>query len=328
MIAQFGQISAGQGGAGQAVQAVTLTGGGLCATILTLGSVLQDLRLAGAARGLCLGFDSVAGYEAARGYHGALVGPLANRLTGAQAVIAGRLWQLPGNEPSGALLHSGPGGVQGRVWQIDSLASDSLRLVLSLAHGEDGLPGNRRISADWQLRPDRVLALTLRAQSDAPTLMNLANHSYWNLDGAPSSAGHRLRIAADAVCEVDAALLPTGRLLPVAGGPLDFRTARALHPGAPALDTNFCLTGPAGTLREVAWLQGAAGLTMALATDAPGLQVYDHRHPEPGGPGPYAGIALEPQSWPDAPHHAHFPPVTLDPGQTWLRRVEWRFGAA
>lgn len=323
MIRQFGQTAAGA-----PVAAVTIAAGGLSACILTLGSVLQDVRLQGRARGLTLGFDSVAGYETAKGYHGAIVGPLANRLAGASADIAGRRYEFAANEPSGALLHSGAPGVHRRLWQVADHGPAHLRLVLDLADGEDGFPGNRRLTAEWRVAEGPVLALRLQAVSDADTLMNLANHSYWNLDGAADTAGHRLRIAADRVTEVDAALLPTGRLLPVAGTALDFRAGQRLGPGAPPLDHNFCLSDGAEPLREVAWLQAdgpEGGLRLALATDAPGLQVYDHRHTEPGGPGPHAGIALEPQAWPDAPHHPGFPPVLLRAGAVWEQVVEWRF---
>ncbi len=149
------------------------------------------------------------------------------------------------------------------------------------------------------------MRLELTATTDRPTWMNLAQHSYWNLDGSPHWQGHSLRIAAEHWLPVDDRLLPTGEMRPVAGE-MDFRRPRLLQPGAPALDHNFCLAPARRALTEVAEVTGAQGLRMRIATTEPGLQVYDGRGAvRPGGP-VYEGLALEPQGWPDAPNRPAF----------------------
>lgn len=310
--------------AAKPVQAITLTAGALTARLLTLGAILQDVRLYGVHHGLTLNFPDVAGYEGSGGWHGPLVGPVANRIAGAQARVGGRICHFPANEGRTTTLHSGAAGIDGKIWTIAAVDAASVTLTLTLPDGEGGFPGTRRLTALWQVLPPATLRLTLTATTDAPTLMNLANHSYWNLDGTSVWQGHRLRILADAVLPVDAAGIPTGEIRPVAGSDLDFRLPRALQPGHPALDHNFCLSDGRVPLRDVAILTGASGVTMTLATTEPGLQAYDGRGARAGHP-PYEGIALEPQFWPDAPHHPAFPPIDLGPGQPWQQITEWRF---
>jgi aldose 1-epimerase len=160
--------------------------------------------------------------------------------------------------------------------------------------------------------------------------MNLAHHGYWNLDGAPSTRGQRLSIAADRYLPVDALLIPTGEERHVQDV-FDLRKGRALD-GSEGFDHNFCLARAPRPLTEVARLEGRHA-TLHLATTEPGLQIYDGRRldtapfPGHGGKpyGPFAGLAMEPQRWPDAPHHPGFPPITLDPGQTYRQETRWRF---
>ena len=320
MIREFGQVAAG------AVQAVTLAAGDLTATVLTLGAILQDVRLAGVAHGLTLGADQAADYLDHMPYHGSIVGPVANRIKGAQADVAGRICRFDANENGRHCLHSGAGGTQGALWRIIGATEARLLLRLDLPDGQGGFPGNRTITALWEALPPATLRLTLTTRSDAPTLVNLTNHSYWNLDGAPTWAGHHLRIAADQVTEVDADLIPTGRLLPVDGTALDLRAGRRITPGDPSLDTNFCLSATPQPMRDVLWLTGQSGLRLTLATTEPGVQVYDNRSPGRPGQGPWEGLAIEPQHWPDAPHHPGFPSILLAAGGEKLQAMEWRFG--
>ncbi len=324
---------------GEAVQAVTLRGGELTARILTFGATLQDLRLAGTPWPLVLGADRLAAYEGPLIWCGAVVGPMANRLAGGLAVVGGRPWQAPPNDGPN-LLHSGAEGTSNRVWQIEEASADALTLRLDLPHGAAHLPGNRVLRARYCLRPPATLEITLTATSDADTLMNLAHHPYWNLDGTASTAGHQLSVAAPRYLPVDAQNLP----LPpqaVAATPHDLRSPRAVE-SLPPLDHNYCLSpesGPesgteSGTgLRPAARLCGAEGLCLTLETDAPGLQVYDGRAlasaPFPGLTGqpygPHAGLALEPQAWPNAPHQPGFPPVFLPAGRLWAQQSRLSF---
>lgn len=306
---------------GQVVHSVHISAGELRATILTYGGTLQDLRLAGTPWPLSLGAMSVAAYEGRFAYCGAIVGPVANRIAGAAALIGARRYGFAANEAGRTTLHSGPTGTHAQVWTISAAADASLSLGLSLPDGLGGFPGNRDLRATFQILAPATLTLTLSATTDAPTLMNLANHSYWNLDGAPSTAGHRLTIAADRYLPVDSALIPL-EPVEVAGTTFDFRSGRLLDPEH-ALDHNFCLSAATRGLTEVARLCGTRGVTLRLATTAPGLQVYDagglQTAPFAGLTGqPYganAGVALEAQHWPDAPGRRNFPPIRLEPGE-------------
>lgn len=308
---------------GGRVQAITLQAGALRARVLTLGATLQDLRLAGTPWPLLLGSDSLAAYERRLPWCGAVVGPVANRLARSSAVIGGKVWQARPNDGRN-LLHSGPDGVSQQIWQIETADKGGVTLRLDLPHGACALPGNRVIRARYRLCPPATLEITLHAETDTETLMNLAFHPYWNLDGTASTAGHRLSVAAGRYLPTDAENLPLAPVS-VAGSAHDLRLARPL-PELPPLDHCYCPEG-AG-LRPVARLEGAKGVTLDLESDAPGLQVYDGRalHSAPylgltGQPyGAHAGLALEPQFWPDAPHHPDFPSISLAPGQGWRQR--------
>jgi aldose 1-epimerase len=316
---------------GRLVRAVTIASAHLSATILTWGAALNDVRLAGIDRGLTLGGPRIAAYVGPMGYFGTLVGPVANRIAGARAVIAGTEHAFEPNEGT-TLLHGGRTGTQARHWALEAADTGSLRLALVLEDGAGGFPGRRRLRADFAVA-GMALTLRLEAETDAPTLMNLANHSYWNLDGTPTIAGHRLRIAADAYLPVTDRLLPTGEQRPVSGA-FDLRAGRALDLSE-GFDHNFCLAPTPRGLTEVADLTGTSGVTLRLATTEPGLQVYDGRRLDSapfaghgGQPyGPFAGLALEPQRWPDAPQHPAFPPITLAPGETYRQETRWSFAA-
>jgi aldose 1-epimerase len=304
--------------AGQAVQAAMLEAHGLQVEVLTWGAALRSVRLAGIGHDLTQGAASMADFENGMGSHGVIVGPVANRIGGARAMIAGREYRFETDRVPGVTLHSGRSGLHRRVWQIEEAGPEAVALRIDLPDGTGGFPGNRVIRARYSLHAPATLRLTLEMETDVPTLANLAHHGYWNLDGSGTIAGHRMRIAAEGITEVDAQLVPTGRVLPVAGTPFDFRMMRAIEPANPPIDTNFCLSNARGALREVMWLEGQSGVTMTVATTEPGLQIYDQR---PG----HAALAIEPQFWPDAPNQPGFPPILLEPGQDWRQVSEWRF---
>lgn len=316
----------GTGTDGRRVGVATLRAGALRARILTRGAILQDLRLDGIGHSLTPGSDRIADYDGPMRFHGPLVGPVANRIGGAAATVAGRACRFDANEGA-VTLHSGTTGLHAQVWDVARVAADSLTLTLDLPDGLGGFPGNRRVTAEWRGVPPATLRLTLRMTTDAPTLTNIANHSYWNLDGTPTWAGHALRIAADRWLPVDSAMLPTGQVAEVAGTAMDFRSLRRIAPGDPPLDTCFCLSDRRQPLRDVLWLRGASGVTMTVATTEPGVQVYDGRAAPRPGRAPCEALAIEPQFWPDAPHHPAFPSIVLMPGQDWEQVCEWRFSA-
>ena len=319
------QITAfGKSGAGAPVEAITISAGDLTATLLTLGCTLHSVYLKGAPHSLTLGSDALADYAASMLYFGAIVGPVANRITCAQTNLNDKILSFPANE-NGNLLHSGDSGTHTQLWTIADTTPNSVTLTLALPNGMGGFPGNRQISAAFQIDAPATLRLTITATTDADTLMNFANHSYWNLDGSDQWSGHSLQIAADHTLPTDAALLPTGDIAPVTNTDFDFRKLRAWTQGEPPLDTNFCLSSAKTTLRPVATLTGKSGLSMTLATTEPGLQIYDAQRTARPGRHPYEGIAIEAQGWPDAPNHPGFPSINAAPDAPYTQITEWRF---
>ena len=310
---------------GRKVHAIDLAGHGLRATILTYGAILQDLRMDGLDRSLTLGSDRLKDYLETIPYHGSITGPVCNRLTGARAVIAGTEHHFDANFQGAHTLHSGSGGTHLKVWDIDIEKPESATLRVNLPNGEAGFPGNHTVTARFQLLPDATLRLTISTVTDASTIINLTNHSYWNLDGTPTFAGHKLRIAADRFLPADGHAFPTGKVAEVAGTPLDFRSAALPRPGQPPFDNTFVPTEPAGQMRDVLWLRGTSDIRMTVATDQPGIHIYDGRGPARPGRTTHEGIAVEAQGWPDAPNQPGFPSIELHPGETRVQTTEWRF---
>lgn len=308
----------GQARSGQEVHKVTLRSDAAVISILTLGAVLQSVRLVGVAYDLTLGSDHLADYEGAMCYHGSVIAPVVNRITGAQADIAGQTARFEANFLGRHVLHAGQAGVQHQVWDITDHGPDFVTFGLQLPHVAGGFPGNRVVSARFSLVGARV-QMDVSVTTDAPTLWNAANHSYWNLDGGASFAGHSLRIDADHYLPTDGEFIPTGEIADVTGTEFDFRKPRQLHPQSPALDNCFCLARGPASLREVLVLRGASGLTLRLSTTEAGVQLYDCRHDG------YRGLAIEAQNWPDAPHHAGFPSIALAAGATRVQSTAWHF---
>jgi aldose 1-epimerase len=310
--------------AGAAVNKITISDGVLTAAILTKGATLQSVRLAGVAHDLTLGSDHLSDYEGKMRHHGPLVAPVVNRLTGARAPIGGKTFQFEANQAARHTLHFGSLGTQHKIWEVAEVSDSAVTLALALPAGEGNLPGNREIRATFAVTA-RGLQLDVVATTDALTLFNAANHSYWNLDGSPTWAGHSLQIAADHYLPVTPDFCPTGDIAAVAGSIFDLRGMRAIVPGVDAYDHNFCLSDGPRPLRDVLWLRGASGVSMTVATTEAGVQVYDGRNAQRPGRGPYEGLAIEPQNWPDAPNHEGFPSIELRPGQAYHQTTLWQF---
>lgn len=312
--------------AGMPVHQIRLAAGDLAVDILTWGAVLHTVRLAGVDRSLTLGGGSVADYQGAMCYHGSIIGPVGNRIGGARATIAGMTYELERNFNGRHTLHSGKDATHLRIWEVDEVTASAATLSTVLPDGQCGLPGNRRLSARYEVSAPAALTLTLTATTDATTLMNPVNHSYWNLDGTPDWDGHRLKVAADRWLPVDDDMRPTGEVAPVEGTAMDFRAARAIRHGRDVFDNNFCLSDARSGLRDVLWLRGQSGVGMTVATTEPGIQVYDGRQAQRPGRGTHEGLAIEPQFWPDASSNRRFPSILLGAGQTYRQVSQWRFG--
>ncbi len=305
---------------GEAVEKITLSAGDLTVAILTWGAVIQSVRLAQIPYDLTLGSETLADYEGPLRYHGSIIAPVVNRLTHAQAPLGDETLNFQVNFNGQHTLHSGDAGTHLKVWQLIHASQTECLLALTLPDGEGGFPGTRRIQALFQLEAPASLRLTITTTTDADTLLNATNHSYWNLDGSADFTGHSLRIKADHYLPATEEFIPTGEIRPVADM-FDFRNPKPITPQTPDLDNCFCLSQAQQPLRDVLTLTGRSGTKMTVATTEPGIQIYDCRHDH------YKGLAIEAQGWPDAPNKPGFPPITLAAGETLSQITEWRFTA-
>ncbi len=321
----FGVSDFGTTPEGVAVRRITIGSEELSVSVLDWGAILQGVWLKGGARSLTLGSEVLADYLAGMRYHGVLVAPVVNRLSGGEVEIAGEICRFEKNQDEKLTLHSGSSGTQHRSWTVAERDRDRVLLGVELPDGLGGFPGNRTITVEFAVT-GAALRMTVTATTDAPTIFNAANHSYWNLDGSANYSGHRLKIAAETWLPTDADFVPTGEIRRVEGTAMDFRREREVAPEDPPLDNNFCLSHGQVALRDVLWLTGASGVTMTVATTEPGIQLYDARYAQRPGHGTYEGLAIEAQNWPDAPNHAGFPSIALMPGEKKVQVTEWRFG--
>ncbi|WP_416799486.1 aldose epimerase family protein [Ciceribacter azotifigens] len=330
----------GQTAAGEPVYRVTLKGGGLTMKVITWGTVIQDLRLEGHGHPLVLGFETFDDYPLHSPYFGATPGRCANRIAGGRFKLDGREYQLERNENGVGHLHGGSDGIARRNWEIINLAPDRVELTIVDPDGRAGYPGNCSITAIYTLQEHGVLSIVYTSATDRPTLANVCQHSYFNLDGGEDALGHDLMLAADAYLPVDDRLIPTGEIRPVNGTPFDFRTMspmdRQLGGERVLYDHNFCLSPARVEKRTVAIARSiTSGVAMEVRTTEPGVQFYAGAKlnvPVAGleGPryGPFAGFCLETQTWPDAVNHSNFPNAVLRPGEVLRQETEYVFSKA
>lgn len=345
----FGQLKRGD-----SVDCITLRNGALSATILTLGATLQGLVVpdrAGEPADIVLGHDDPQAYLDHACYLGSVVGRYANRIAGGRFSLDGVMRQVDVNNGPNS-LHGGTGGFHQRIWQVAGLTADpvpQVTLCLDSPDGDQGFPGQLRASATYRLHEDR-LELLLEAVSNAPTIVNLTGHAYFNLAGQAAGrdiSGHHLEIAADSFLPVDATAIPSGPPQPVAGGWFDFTRPRRVGAGLegggdPQLalghgyDHDFVLR--AGRQPEPTFAarlsEPESGRVVEVWTTEPGLQFYTGNFLPDGLPGKggatygrRGGLCLEPQTHPDTPNRPEFPPCRLAPGQIYRHRILYRFSS-
>lgn len=273
----------------------------------TLGARVNGVTFDGSGN-LLDGADSEDEAKGAKLNHGSVCGPVANRIAGGEAEIGGKTFHFERNENDKTLLHSGRKSTRDALWSIVDADADSAVLRQEIADMADDFPGNRRINTAIRLFDDGF-DLAFTATSDAPTLMNLAWHPYWTL--GVDRAALALQVNSDIYLPVNSDTIPTGKVADVAGTEFDLRS---LKPPSDAIDHNYCFEAD-GRMRDVAQL-ASDDLMLDIASDAPGLQIFT---------GKAFGIAIEPQHWPDAPHHAHFPSIRLHPGDTYRQTSRYRF---
>lgn len=315
---------------GETVHRVALAGAdGIEAAVIGFGASLQDLRvpMAKGPRRVTLGFETLQPYVAHGAFFGAIVGRYGNRIGRGRLPLGGRVHQLDLNENGRQHLHGGSRGFGVRVWRLLDAGESHCTFELISLDGDMGYPGQLTARATYRLEHGG-LTIELTATTDAPTVVNLVAHPYFNLAGEGHVGAHRLRIAAERVLEVDADLIPTGALAPVAGTHRDFRTQRAID--AILGDHDDChVVRPGGV--QAALTSPSGDLTMTIVSDQPGLQFYDGRHiPHivglgSLGYGPRSGLCLEAQMFPDAPNHQGFPETIIGPDEVYSTRVGYRF---
>ena len=325
----------GVSGDGRAVEQLVLCGGGLTLNLLSWGCVVQDLRFEGHAPPLVLGFDKFENYIFHSPFFGATVGRYANRIAHGRFRLDGRNWQVDQNEGGKHHLHGGRRGVGSRNWRVILHEEDRAVLEIVDPAGWMGYPGNCRMTAEFQVGDEGTMTIRYSAETDRPTLMNLAHHSYFNLDGSADIGDHLLRIEADSYLPVDEELipLPSGPA-PVEGTAFDFRDLRPINGNKEVrFDNNFCVANERGALREVATLLSPrSGISMTIQTTEPGLQFYDGSKidlPVSGLEGiryaTRAGLCLEPQIWPDSPNRSDFPSAVLMPEDVYYQETRFCF---
>ena len=326
-------------------------GGAITAKVIEHGAVVRDLQVRrrdGQMQRVVLGFETLGDYITHSPHAGAIAGRYANRIAAGQFHLDGKAYQLPLNENGKTALHGGgPTGFGKRPWTF--LASDAQSVTLGLVSpdGDHGYPGTMHVSCRYTLAAPATLRVELTATTDAPTVINLAQHSYFNLDGGSDVLDHTLEIRANLMTPVDSDLIPNGDLRAVAGTPWDFRRARPIRQiGSDGqrvwYDHNWMLrhdqtepsVRPDVRIAHAATLASAkSGITMETWTNQPALQFYDGFKVGPPVAGlggvkyaANAGLCLEAQHCPDSPNLPHFPSTVLRPGQVYVQVTEYRFG--
>ncbi|HYN68550.1 MAG TPA: aldose epimerase family protein [Ornithinibacter sp.] len=310
------------------------------ATVVSLEAFAPD---AGGRRAdVVLGHPGLAGYTASpTAYLGAIVGRYANRIASSTFTLNGRTHTLAANEGR-TCLHGGPEGFHSRLWRVAEASTDAIRLELTSADGDQGFPGELTTTVTYRVSTSSV-HVDITARTTAPTVVNVTNHSYWNLagEGAGSVDSHLLTVDADEYLPIDDHSIPLGGPEPVEGTALDLRRAREIGATVRADDPqtaitrglDHCLLIRGEGMRRAARLEHpGTGRALEVHSDQPGLQVYTGNYLDGSIVGSSGrryrqgdGVALETQRLPDAPNRSWRPSPVLDPDDTYHSSTEWRF---
>jgi aldose 1-epimerase len=347
----------GQAG-GAPVSRYTLSNGnGMRVRILNYGGIIQSLEVPdrqGHVDDVVLGFPTLDGYLASNSfsskpYFGAIVGRYANRIAKGTFMLNGAAYHVPVNN-NGNSLHGGTAGFDQKVWQATpQQGGDTAGLKLQYVSpaGEMGYPGTLTATVTYTLSRDNRLSIDYQATTDAPTVVNLTNHTYWNLSGESALGiyNDKLTLNADQYTPTDSTQIPTGQIVPVKGTPMDFTTPTAIGSHITANDPQL-MTGQGYDLNwvinrtdDTSLLQAAkvedpaSGRTLTVLTTQPGIQFYSGNFLNGAYTGTSghayrqgAGLALETQHYPDSPNHPNFPTTTLNPGQTYHQTTVFQLG--
>ncbi|MBD5516821.1 MAG: galactose mutarotase [Lachnospiraceae bacterium] len=322
---------------GKDVYAYTLSNaGGMQAKIINFGANLISLLVPdrnGNLEDVVLGYDKLEDYYGNGSFFGATVGPSANRIAGACFEIDGQRYQIDANDGENNLHSHIEEGYHKRVWDVTE-TENGLVLSVEGKDGEMGFPGNKKVTVTFSLSDDNALKLSYHVTSDANTIVNMTNHTYFNLAGhkAGRIEDHLLKINASHYTPVVPGAIPTGKIAPVEGTPMDFTKMKPIGQDINAdceqlkigqgYDHNFVIDGADGTLREIAEAEDPkSGRKMKVFTDLPGVQFYagncigEETGKENTAYGPRKGFCLETQFYPDNIHHPNFPQAVFGPGK-------------
>lgn len=338
--------------AGVTVDEYTLTNAnGIEIKIITYGGIITSILVPdrnGEMTNVVLGFDNLADYETRNPFFGAITGRYANRIANATFMLNGQKYTLAANDGT-CSLHGGLKGFDKRVWsghEVQNEAGVGVELSYLSPDGEEGYPGNLSTKVVYTLSNDNELSIDYSATTDKATVINLTNHSYFNLAGNGSGTieNHVVTINADRYTPVNASLIPTGELAPVEGTPLDFRQPRRIgdrirssHPQmvlGRGYDHNFVInTKPSQSLTLAARVsEPSSGRVMEVLTNEPGIQLYTGNFVDGtlvgSSGGTYRqgdGFCLETQHFPDSPNQPAFPSTVLNPGDTYQTTTVFKF---
>ncbi len=330
----FGEVD------GQTIYEIVLrNASGASASVITWGAVLRDLVVP-SAHGLqrvVVGLETLEDYRAYSSHAGATAGRFANRIQHGTFTLEGKTYQLPLNEANTNSLHGGGKGFGKRPWQLAWHSENAVALTLFSPDGDANFPGNMTVTCVYRLLEPGTIRVEMSATTDAPTVINLAHHSYFNLDGSPDVLDHHVQINADFYTPTYPDTIPTGEILAVKDTAFDFNLMRPFRdrnaPDPQLYDHNFVLRGPRGIMQHVASVRSPKnGLQMDVLTTEPAIQFYDgakFKVPVPGlggaHYGAHAGLCLETQYFPNSPNHRHFTDSTLMPDDVYRHTVEYRF---
>ncbi len=301
----------------------------------------------GELRDVVLGFDNIADYQNVPSDFGASIGRYANRIAHGRLVIDGDTVQLPQNN-FGHCLHGGPAGWQYKVYEARQLDGKTLELYMDSPDGDENFPGHVKAKVTYNLTDDNAIVIAYEATTDAPTVVNMTNHSYFNLSGDPTHTilDHLLTVDADSYTPIDSTYMTTGEIAPVEGTPMDFRTETAvgarLHENneqlknANGYDHNWVLATAGDAERTAARLVSPeTGICLTVRTTEPGLQIYTGNFLDgtiKGKKGivynPRTAICLETQHYPDSPNKPQWPSTLLRPGETYESLCIYGFSIA
>ncbi len=320
---------------------------GMQVVLSSLGAGIVAVKLPnadGTLTDVAMGYDNPADYMADGPCSGKTPGRYANRIAKGLFTLNGKTFTLPVNNGPNH-LHGGPDGFQNKIWNCETPGDNKVRFTLESPDGDSGYPGTLRATVDYTLTDSNDLHIDYRATTDTPTVVNLTNHTYFNLDGHNSGSAlrHTLRLNCSKWLPTDSTLIPTGEIAPVAGTPMDFTTPRQLgdriNEDFPALkfgkgyDNCWIVDNCDGSVREVALLEAPiSGRKLIVSTNQPAAQVYTGNWltGSPIGKGGYEyhdydAVAIECQGAPDAPNQSNLPSQQLNPGETYSRTIVFSF---